>query len=76
MDLRDSERRLFASALIGGEAGAMFGLLFFGGKLFVPLATALAGSALGPLAMAHRERVMQTLARRWIRVQLRRASVR
>ena len=50
------ERQVFVAALIGGAAGAAFGLLFLGGILFAPVLTALTGSALGPAALLARRR--------------------
>ena len=50
------EKRWFVIALLGGEAGAALGLLFFGGILFVPMLCALGGSALAPLGVFARQR--------------------
>jgi hypothetical protein len=68
---RSEETRWFIIALIGGEAGAALGLLFLGNMLFAPLLAALAGSALGPLAVLSRDRLRQRAAERYLRTAIR-----
>jgi hypothetical protein len=51
-----ADRQRFALALITGQAGAVLGLLLFGGVL-VPMAVAFLASAAGPLLLARRARL-------------------
>ena len=71
MHQRSEETRLFIVALIGGQAGAAFGLLFLGGMLFVPLLTALLGSAAGPALVIGRDRLKAWAGGRYVRTELR-----
>lgn len=68
---RSEDTRRFISAVIGGQLGAFFGLLFFGGMLFAPLLIALAGSAAGPLWLVAKDRLRQKSAERYLRTALR-----
>ena len=58
-------------ALIGGQVGAAIGLVFFGGLLFVPIVTALAGTAVAPLGVLAGQWLRQRLAARYLRAVLR-----
>jgi hypothetical protein len=71
MATRSEDTRRFIAALIGGEVGAAFGLVFFGWLLFAPLVLALAGSALGAASLTIRRRARQKLAERYLRTALR-----
>ena len=71
MKERSEDTRRFIAALIGGQVGAVLGLLFFGGLLFMPLLIALLGSAAGPAWLYGRERVRQKVAARYFRTALR-----
>ena len=72
MERGSEDRRRFIAALIGGQVGALLGLILFGGILFVPLLTAFLGSAIGPLWLMGRGHVRQALAGYYIRAQLKR----
>ena len=71
MNERSEDKRRFIAALIGGQAGAAIGLVFFGGLLFVPLLVALLGSAAGPLWLIGRDWARKKLAKRYLRAVLR-----
>lgn len=71
MTRRSEDTRRFIAAVIGGELGAFFGLLFFGGLLFAPLLIALAGSGAGPLVLVARNRLRQKAGERYVRTALR-----
>lgn len=71
MTRRSEDTRRFIAAVIGGQLGAFFGLLFFGGLLFAPLLIALAGSAAGPLVLLGRDRVRQKAGERYVRTAIR-----
>ena len=71
MHERSDETRLFIVALIGGQAGAAFGLLFLGDMLFAPLLTALLGSASGPAALIGRDRLRVWAGERYARTAVR-----
>ena len=71
MHQRSEETRLFIVALIGGQVGAAFGLLFLGGMLFAPLLTALLGSAAGPAFVIGRDRLRAWAGERYVRSELR-----
>ena len=58
-------------ALIGGQAGAAIGLVFFGGLLFMPIVTALAGTVVAPLGVLAGQWLRQRLAARYLRAALR-----
>ncbi len=68
---RSEETRLFIVALIGGQAGAAFGLLLLGGMLFAPLLCALLGSAAGPAFVIGRDRLRRWAGERYVRGELR-----
>jgi uncharacterized membrane protein len=68
-DPRKRARREVVAAIVGAEAGAAVGLLFFGGVPLAPLALVALGAAAGAGAMHARH----TLFRRWVRSQLRAA---
>lgn len=71
MARRSEETRWFGIALIGGQAGAAIGLIFFGGLLFVPILTALVGGGLAPVVVLAREKLRQKMAGRYLRAALR-----
>ena len=71
MHERSDETRLFIVALLGGQAGAAFGLLFLGDMLFAPLMTALLGSAAGPAFLLGRDRVRVWAGERYARTSVR-----
>jgi hypothetical protein len=71
MARRSEETRWFGIALMGGQAGAAIGLIFFGGLLFVPILTALVGAGLAPLVVLAREKLRQKMAGRYLRAALR-----
>lgn len=75
MHQRSEETRLFIFALIGGQAGAAFGLLFLGGMLFAPLLSALLGSAAGPAVAIGRDRLRAKAAERYVRTAVRGSQV-
>ena len=74
MHQRSEETRLFIVALIGGQAGAAFGLLFLGGMLFAPLLTALLGSFAAPAIVIGRDRFKAWAGERYVRSELRGGS--
>lgn len=71
MARRSNETRWFVIALIGGQAGAAIGLIFFGGLLFMPILTALLGTGVAPLLVLSKDRLRQKLAGRYLRTALR-----
>lgn len=71
MARRSEDTRRFIAAVIGGQVGAVIGLLFFGGILFAPLLMALAGSAAGPLWLVVKDRLRRKGATRYLRTALR-----
>ena len=71
MRQRSEDTRRFIAALAGGQLGALIGLVFFGGLLFVPILMALAGSAAGPLGLMGTEWLRQKAAARYLRTALR-----
>ena len=71
MARRSEEMRWFVVALIGGQVGAAMGLVFFGGLLFMPIVTALAGTVVAPLGVLAGQWLRQRLAARYLRAALR-----
>lgn len=71
MPAKFDDTRWLVIALIGGQAGAAIGLVFFGGLLFMPLLTALVGIGLAPLLVLARGWLRQRLAARYLRTALR-----
>lgn len=71
MHQRSEETRLFIHALIGGQAGAAFGLIFLGDMLFAPLLCAFLGSAAGPAVVVGRDRLRAYAAERYFRTEIR-----
>lgn len=55
--------RLAAAALIGGQLGAVLGLIFVGGTLLAPLATLVLGGVLGPIVLIVRDRATEPAER-------------
>jgi hypothetical protein len=59
------------AALIGAEAGAAIGLLWFGGTPLLPIGVTLGGAATAPLALRASRPLRVRLFRHWVRAQLR-----
>ena len=59
-----------AAALLGAEAGAAIGLLWFGWTPLMPIAVTLAGAATGPLLVRASRPLRLLLFRHWLRSQL------
>jgi hypothetical protein len=59
-----------AAALIGAEAGAAIGLLWFGWTPLMPIAVTLAAAASGPLLVRASRPLRRLLFRHWLRSQL------
>ncbi len=58
------------AALIGAEAGAAIGLLWFGWTPLMPIAVTLGAAAAGPLVVRATRPVRMLLFRHWLRSQL------
>jgi hypothetical protein len=72
-DPRNDAPRTVVGAIIGAEAGAGIGLLWFGATPLAPLALALAGALAGPPLAAGITIVARGVVRRRLRSQIRRA---
>lgn len=59
-----------AATLIGAEAGAAIGLLWFGWTPLMPIAVTLGAAAAGPLVVRASRPVRLLLFRHWLRSQL------
>jgi hypothetical protein len=59
-----------AAALIGAEAGAAIGLLWFGWTPLMPIAVTLGTAACGPLLVRASRPLRRLLFRHWLRSQL------
>lgn len=77
--LQDSDKRTpraVVAALIGAEAGAGLGLVFFGSTPMAPLAFALGGTLAGPPAGVAVAALRRALVARRLRSQIRAAHPR